>query len=282
MPFLLFLMDRSAYKRLRSPAPSDAIFRDRRSRWTPPRKVAHMPNISPGTSPDTPTTTERSPRPRPSTSGATGGERTPARPTRPGRTLYTYVLPTHTPRNANERQREERQARIAQSGGWRSRLGSLNERLAVWLTKHTGTMLCAYIFAGIGVGSLVGVFTSNTFLAALFGSISSYFLQLVLLPILSVGQNVLSRHAELQADEQFHATMRTLHDIEQVARHLDAQDTELLRQTDLLATLVQRLGGLDTAPATPAAATASAAASAPRAGVTPMASGARRPPRRRR
>lgn len=245
-----------------------------------------MPNSSPDTSPATTSTTERSPRPPTATSATAAAERTPARPARPGRTLYTYALPTHTPRNANERQREERQARIAQSGGWRSRLGAFNEQLAVWLTKHTGTMLCAYIFAGIGVGSLVGVFTGNTFLAALFGSISSYFLQLVLLPILSVGQNVLSRHAELQADEQFHATMRTLHDIEQVARHLDAQDTELLRQTDLLTTLVQRLGGPGAAPATTVAGVASAAspatASAPGARATPTSASAQRPPRRRR
>lgn len=177
----------------------------------------------------------------------------PMTPTRPRRALYMHTPPLHTPRNANERQREERKARIAQSVGWRSHLASFNEQLAVWLTNHTGTMLCAYIFAGIGVGSLIGVFTNNVFLAALFGSISSYFLQLVLLPILSVGQNVLSRHAEIQADEQFHATMRTLHDIEQVARHLDAQDTELLRQSDLLKSLVERLGATPLKPAAPPA-----------------------------
>jgi hypothetical protein len=251
-----------------------------------------MPNTSPDTASDTASdatpTTERSSRPRPSISATASTDRTSARPTRSSRTLYTYALPTHTPRNANERQREERQARIAHPGGWRSRLGSINEQLAVWLTKHTGTMLCAYIFAGIGVGSLVGVFTNNTFLAALFGSISSYFLQLVLLPILSVGQNVLSRHAELQADEQFHATMRTLHDIEQVARHLDAQDMELLRQTDLLTSLVQRPGGLSTTTptASPAAAPPAASPAASRAPsattVMPTPAGARRPPRRRR
>ncbi len=157
--------------------------------------------------------------------------------------LYTRAYHPHTPRNANERQRTERREKIARHGGWRSRLAEVNQRAAVWLTKHTGTMTCAYIFAGIGIGSLVGVFTNNTFLAALFGSISSYFLQLVLLPVLSVGQNVLSRHAEIQADEQYHATIRTLHDIEQVANHLDAQDQELLHQTELLKNLVERRGG---------------------------------------
>ena len=69
---------------------------------------------------------------------------------------------------------------------------------------------------------------------SIFGSLSSYFLQLVLLPIIMVGQNVQGRHGEIQADEAFHATMNTLHDAEQMAQHLDKQDAELLRQTSEL------------------------------------------------
>lgn len=63
----------------------------------------------------------------------------------------------------------------------------LNETIAVALTARVGTMAAAYLFAAIGIGSLIGVFTGNVFLALLFGSISSYFLQLVLLPVLAVG-----------------------------------------------------------------------------------------------
>ncbi len=161
---------------------------------------------------------------------------TPSR--RPSAPLYTHTPHPYAPQNANARHASERSARLVAQTGWRRQVAQGNERLAVWLTTHIGTMATAYLFAGIGIGSLVGVFTNNTFLAALFGSISSYFLQLVLLPILSVGQNVLSRHAELQADEQFHATQRTLHENEQIARHLDAQDAELLRQTTLLTQLL--------------------------------------------
>ncbi len=202
-----------------------------------------------------------------------GSAKDAPRKTPPRSTLYTHTSHPHTPRNANERQQEERQAHIAAQSGWRAGITAFNVRLAVWLTTHTGTMATAYIFAGIGVGSLVGVFTNNTFLAALFGSISSYFLQLVLLPILSVGQNVLSRHAELQADEQFHATMRTLHDLEQVAHHLDAQDSELLRQTEMLKALVQQLG------ATPAMVAALTGATTPAAPANPAGA---RPSRRTR
>jgi hypothetical protein len=128
--------------------------------------------------------------------------------------LYTHTAHPHTPRNVNEQHKAERTG--------------LNQRIAVWLTTHTGSMLCAYIFAGIGVGSLVGVFTNNLFLAALFGSVSSYFLQLVLLPILAVGTAVLSRHSELQANEMFATSQHSFADIEQIAAHLTAQDAKIL------------------------------------------------------
>lgn len=73
----------------------------------------------------------------------------------------------------------------------------INQAIAITVTAKVGTMWAAYLFACIGIGSLVGVFTGNVFLALLFGSISSYFLQLVLLPVLAVGQSVLGKHAEM-------------------------------------------------------------------------------------
>ena len=143
--------------------------------------------------------------------------------------LYKHIPHSHTPRNTNAVHADE------QSG--------LNARIAVWLTRHVGSMACAWLFAGIGVGSLVGVFTTNAFLALLFGSISSYFLQLVLLPVLAVGQNILNRKQELQADEQFNTTMKSYHDLEQIMRHLEAQDSELLKQTAALKVLLDKASG---------------------------------------
>ncbi len=153
----------------------------------------------------------------------------------PGSALYQHSPHPHQPSNVNLLHREEKQAT------------GFNTRVAVWLTKNVGTMQCAYIFAGIGIGSLIGVATGNVVVAAVFGSISSYFLQLVLLPILSVGQNVLGRHAELQADEMFKTSQRSFHDIVEIMEHLSAQDEELLKQTRLLL----ELAGKPVAEATP-------------------------------
>jgi hypothetical protein len=145
--------------------------------------------------------------------------------TAPGSALYHHTAHTRPPRNVNSVHRKEQEA------------AGFNTHFAVWLTKHVGTMTCAYLFAGIGIGSLVGVAANNVFLAAVFGSLSSYFLQLVLLPILSVGQNVLGRRQELQADEMFETSQRTFHDILEIMAHLSAQDAELLKQTRLLVRL---------------------------------------------
>lgn len=146
------------------------------------------------------------------------------------RALFRHEPHQHQPRNVNLLMEAEQ----ATSG--------FNTRLAVALTKYTGTMWTAYLFAGIGIGSLVGFFTNNVFLGLLFGSISSYFLQLVLLPIIMTGQNVLGRKAELQADEAFKTTMSTYHDIEQIMQHLLAQDAELLHHTKMLINLLEKNG----------------------------------------
>lgn len=75
-----------------------------------------------------------------------------------------------------------------------------NDWLAVKVTDAVGTMYCVYLFAVIGITSLVGVVTNNLFIALFFGGVSSYFFQLVLIPVLMVGQKVqtqrLVEHAE--------------------------------------------------------------------------------------
>lgn len=136
-------------------------------------------------------------------------------------TLFQHTRHTHEPHNVNETQAAERQG--------------FNTRLAVWLTKNVGTMACAYIFTAIGALCLFGAFTGNAALVAIFGSISSYLLQLVLLPVILVGGNVLNRHQELQAEETFQTSQHSFHDIEQIISHLSEQDTELLKQTGMLA-----------------------------------------------
>lgn len=97
---------------------------------------------------------------------------------------------------------------------------TLQERFALKITHAVGTMFCVYVFAGIGVGSLVGVLTGNIFLATLFGAFSSYFLQLVFLPLLQLGQNLQARHAELRAEEDYANNIRTEKNTQKIIRML--------------------------------------------------------------
>jgi uncharacterized membrane protein len=145
--------------------------------------------------------------------------------------LFHHEPHQHQPRNVNALHEAEKAA------------AGFNTRLAVVLTQYTGTMWTAYIFtvlAIIGLFGLLGWLNPFVFLLATW--LSQQFLQLVLLPVIMVGQNVLGRKTELQADEQFNTTMSTYHDIEQIMQHLSAQDAELLRHAKMLIHLLEKNG----------------------------------------
>ena len=67
---------------------------------------------------------------------------------------YTRVLFQHQPHEYQPRNVNKLHAAEQATEGF-------NTRLAVALTQYTGTMWTAYLFAGIGIGSLVGVFTNS-------------------------------------------------------------------------------------------------------------------------
>lgn len=91
-------------------------------------------------------------------------------------------------------------------------LGDFNRTLAIFITKNVGTMYCAYLFAVLGVSGIVAAVTNNTALVLLIGAVSGYFLQLVLLPIIIVGQNVQAESTDARAMED-HQTLLALHTI---------------------------------------------------------------------
>ena len=147
------------------------------------------------------------------------------------RELFRHEPHQHQPRNVNLVHATEQAAE------------GLNTRIAITLTKSVGSMWTAYIFAMIaviGLFAILGVF--NLIVATLVAWVSQTLIQLVLLPVIMVGQNVLGRKAELQADEQFRTTMSTYHDIEQIMQHLSAQDAELLHHTKMLLHLLEKNG----------------------------------------
>src|SRR5579859_2401903 len=68
-------------------------------------------------------------------------------------------------------------------------MGRLNTRIAVSITKVVGSMWCAYIFALLALISFPAAISSHDPIIIV-AWIAQTFLQLVLLPIIIVGQNV--------------------------------------------------------------------------------------------
>jgi hypothetical protein len=145
--------------------------------------------------------------------------------------LFQHNPLPHKPRNVNVQHKAELEA------------SGVNTRIAVGLTKTVGTMWTAYSFAVLAIVGLLAILgVLPPLVALLIVWASQTFIQLVMLPILSVGQNVLGRHAELMAEEQFNTTMKTFHDIEEIMQHLSAQDAELLSHTKMLIHLLSAAG----------------------------------------
>ena len=121
----------------------------------------------------------------------------------------------------------------------------LNDRIALWVTGAIGTMYAVYVLAlGTGGWILLQVALGNQafdpypFAFLLFvGNI----VQLLLMPLLLVGQNLQGRHSEARAEEEYATVGKIFHDMGATLAHLDAQDQELVRQTRLLLSLVETL-----------------------------------------
>jgi hypothetical protein len=72
-------------------------------------------------------------------------------------------------------------------------MSKFNNWLALVISNSVGTMYCAYTFAVMGGAGVYFALTNNTKGVLIIGSISGYFLQLVLLPIIMVAQNLQSK-----------------------------------------------------------------------------------------
>jgi hypothetical protein len=88
-------------------------------------------------------------------------------------------------------------------------VGQFNTRLAVLVTKSVGTMWAAYVFTAIALISLPAAIATRSPIVIV-AWIAQTFLQLVLLPIIIVGQNVISASQDARAEAD-HLTLTALH-----------------------------------------------------------------------
>jgi hypothetical protein len=119
-------------------------------------------------------------------------------------------------------------------------IGQFNARLAVVITKSVGTMWAAYLFMLISFISLpqaVAAFVrGDTFTGVSW--LSQSFLQLVLLPIIIVGQNVISASQDARAEAD-HLTLTTLHAMNVRQLEMLEQQQQILGQQHTILELLK-------------------------------------------
>ena len=120
----------------------------------------------------------------------------------------------------------------------------LNARFGLKITLVVGTMWCAYVFTIIALFALPSAVKQGTYFIVVW--LSSSFLQLVLLPIIIVGQNIQAKAADKRAEDTYKDAEAVLKEAEEIQKHLLAQDQAI---SDIVARLEKMMG--------PAAGTAS-------------------------
>ena len=105
---------------------------------------------------------------------------------------------------------------------------TLNQRFGLAITKSVGTMWAAYAFFALSLVSLpAALMTGDTLI--IINWLAQTFLQLVLLPIIIVGQNLQAAKTEIRAIATYEDATAILEEAKQIQHHLEAQDQTLQR-----------------------------------------------------
>jgi len=114
-------------------------------------------------------------------------------------------------------------------------IGRLNAKIGLRITLVVGTMWCAYLFTVVALISAPSAFkTGNSLIMVSW--VAQTFLQLVLLPIIIVGQNVQAAAADARSQATYDDAAAVLEEAKQIQAHLAAQDTEIERIVAALTT----------------------------------------------
>src|ERR1700687_5250893 len=98
----------------------------------------------------------------------------------------------------------------------------LNSKFGLRVTLVVGTMWCAYFFTILALFALPSAIHQGTYFIVVW--LSSSFLQLVLLPIIIVGQNIQAAAADKRSEETYKDAEAVLKEAEEIQKHLLAQD----------------------------------------------------------
>jgi len=147
------------------------------------------------------------------------------RPTLDGMSLYEHVPhPRIEDRKAHPPTTSKEQHLV----GKHNPIARLNARFGLFITVVVGTMWCAYLFTVLALISLPAALKTGDKIIIV-AWIAQTFLQLVLLPIIIVGQNVQAASSDKRASDTYNDAEAVLHEALQIQAHLQAQDTAIER-----------------------------------------------------
>ena len=122
-------------------------------------------------------------------------------------------------------------------------MGSLNtlDRMAVWVTEHVGTMgffLAIFVWTVIWLGWNFLAPERLRFdppMGFVFWLFISNVIQILLMPLIMVGQNIQGRHAEARSEHDLEVNIKAEQEIELILQHLE-------QQNDLLIAMLEKQG----------------------------------------
>jgi len=139
-------------------------------------------------------------------------------------TLYKYEPHPHVEKRKQTGPPTTHKARAAVHGT--GAIGRLNAKVGLKITVIIGTMWAAYLFTLLALVSAPNAFRSgNTIIIVSW--IAQTFLQLVLLPIIIVGQNVQAASADARAQATYDDAAAVLDEARRIQAHLQAQDAAI-------------------------------------------------------
>jgi hypothetical protein len=126
--------------------------------------------------------------------------------------------------------------KIREKRAAKSPVANFNSKLGLRITLSVGTMWAAYAFTALALVSVYTAFSSGN-LVTIVGWIAQTFLQLVLLPIIIVGQNIQAAAADARSNATYKDATAILAEAKQIQLHLAAQDAATSALLDKVAAL---------------------------------------------
>ena len=114
------------------------------------------------------------------------------------------------------------------------------DRFALWVTRHVGStgvfiILITWTLLWLLWNTFAPIeFRFDSFPAFELWLFISNTIQIILLPLILLGQNLQQRHSELRAETEFEVNLKSGEEVERILAHLERHDSVLQRIADKL------------------------------------------------